>query len=60
MNKLDYQMINLDASFIGSIDKDQAPVREEHKALFTETARRRRARARRRRKLEEGTKSVPS
>ena len=34
LNKLDYQMINLDASFIGSIDKDQAAVREEHKALF--------------------------
>ena len=35
MNKLDYQMINLDASFIGSIDKDQAAVREEHRALFS-------------------------
>ena len=25
----------LDASFIGSIDKDQAAVREEHRALFS-------------------------
>lgn len=35
MNKLDYQMINLDANFIGSIDKDQNALREEHRALFS-------------------------
>ncbi len=34
IHKLSYDMISLDASFIGSIDKDQTTVKKEHLELF--------------------------
>jgi U3 small nucleolar RNA-associated protein 7 len=34
LNKLSYQMINLEANFIGGVDKNQMAVKEEHKAIF--------------------------
>ena len=35
LNKLDPTMINLDASFIGTVDKDQRSLQAEHNDLFS-------------------------
>ena len=34
LNKLSHEMIGLDASFVGQVDKDQAVVRAEHQQIF--------------------------
>ena len=34
LNKLSHEMIGLDASFVGSVDKDQDALRDEHKVVF--------------------------
>jgi len=34
LNKLSYEMIGLDSSFIGSVDKNQEELRNEHKVIF--------------------------
>jgi hypothetical protein len=34
LNKLSHEMIGLDASFVGQVDKDQTVVRAEHQQIF--------------------------